>query len=81
MNFISRTSIISRVVMLTLSLNLLSTQALGQYAVGESISQQTRDRVLEYCSNGTGSETLGNLLIPGEDEPTRVLWLSFFASW
>ena len=66
---------------LAIAVSLLSSFAFGQYTVGESISQQTRDRTLTYCANAVGSETIGELLVPGDGEPTRVLWLSFFASW
>lgn len=60
---------------------LSSTAAYGQYIVGETISQTTRERAVAYCAGEPGNETLGNLLIPAEGEPTRVLWLNFFASW
>ncbi len=62
-------------------ITLMSATVSGQYVVGEAISQATKDRVVTYCANGVGSETIGELLVPTSGEPTRVLWLNFFASW
>jgi len=65
-----------------LAMTLVTTPARGQYYdVGATLSQQTLAKTVTYCANGSGSETLGNLLVPGAGESTRVLWLSFFASW
>jgi len=64
---------------LVFGLNL--TMALGQYSVGQTISQSTRDKTVLMCANGSGSSTLGNLLSPAQGEPTRVVWLNFFESW
>jgi len=66
---------------LVLALSLVSSMAFGQYSVGESISQQTKDRTVIFCANELGNETIGELLTPASGEPTRVLWLNFFASW
>jgi len=67
-------------VVITL-VSILSIQAFGQYGVGEILSEQTRGRTIQFCANETGTETIGNLLIPAIGESARVLWLSFFASW
>jgi len=64
---------------LVFGLNL--TLALGQYTVGQTISQSTRDKTVLMCANGSGSSTLGSLLNPAQGEPTRVVWLNFFESW
>ena len=64
-----------------LCLFLIADQGFAQYTVGESLDQQTRDKIVNYCSNESGSEALGSLLVPAQDESTRVVWLSFFASW
>jgi len=63
---------------LVLSLNL--SLAMGQYTVGQTITQSTRDKVVQFCANGSGSSSLGDLLVPAQGEPRRVVWLNFFAS-
>ncbi len=67
-------------IALVMSLNLLGSTALGQYSVGQSISQSTRDKIVSFCANDNGSVSLGSLLEPGQGEFTRVLWLNFFES-
>lgn len=67
---------------LAASLFLITTTAFGQYyAVGENISQETRDYQLQYCANETNPSTLGDLLVPDDGEPIRVLFINLFASW
>ena len=66
---------------LILSIHLLASMAFGQYSVGQSMSQTTRDKVVSYCANDAGNVTLGSLLEPEQGVPTRVVWLNFFASW
>jgi len=56
-------------------------QAEAYYQVGESLSQETLDKVVSYCANGGQDEALSQLLIPGDGQPTRVLLINFFASW
>lgn len=65
--------------LLVVSLNM--SFALGQYSVGQTITQATRDKVVQFCANGSGSSSLGDLLNPAQGEPTRVVWLNFFESW
>jgi len=69
------------VLAVVLSIYLFTSMALGQYNVGETISQTTRDKVVSFCSNGSGSSTLGALLEPEQGVATRVVWLNFFESW
>ncbi|NQV49934.1 MAG: hypothetical protein HQ507_05535 [Candidatus Marinimicrobia bacterium] len=69
------------IVSLALSLNLFISVAFGQYTVGQSISQESRDRLVNFCANGAGTQTVGQLLSPGQGEAVRVLWLNFFESW
>ncbi len=64
-----------------LGLLLISTSAFGQYSVGQSISQASRNHVVDFCANEGGTETIGELLTPAAGEPNRVLWLNFFASY
>ncbi len=68
-------------IFLSLILTMPLTSVYGYYGVGDTIDQQTRNRTVIYCANGSGTETVGSLLNPGAGEPTRVLWFSFFASW
>jgi len=70
-----------RVLMITLILGLNLSLAWGQYSVGQSISETTRGKTVSYCANEMGATTLGDLLQPAVGEPTRVVWLNFFASW
>lgn len=70
-----------RILMITLVLGLNLSLVLGQYSVGQSISQDTRGKAVSFCANENGTTTLGNLLEPATGEPTRVVWLNFFASW
>ena len=69
------------IIALVLSINLFASLALGQYTVGQTISQSTRDKVVSFCANDNGSNSLGNLLVPKQGEATRVVWLNFFESW
>ena len=69
------------IVSLALSLNLFISVAFGQYTVGQSISQESRDRLVNFCANSAGTQTIGQLLSPGQGETVRVLWLNFFESW
>ena len=79
MNFKKVTRLTS--IDLVLSIYLLGTEAYGQYSVGQTISQATRDRVVSFCANDAGDVTLGSLLEPDQGMDTRVVWLNFFASW
>lgn len=63
------------------SLMLLSNQLQAYYNVGDEISQETRERVVEYCANAGENTSFSELLMPGPGETTRVLLLNFFASW
>ena len=67
--------------MTSLGLVLFASSSSAQYSVGQTISQVTRDKVVSYCANGDEDITLGNLLVPGVGEPTRVVFLNFFESW
>ncbi len=67
--------------LLVLGLVVPSSPAFGQYNVGETISQTTRDRQLNFCANGAGRSSLGDMLNPEAGEPTRVLFINFFASY
>jgi hypothetical protein len=69
------------IIALVLSLGVLTTTAFAQYSVGETISQDTRDKIVSFCANDAGSVTLGDLLIPEQGLGTRVVWLNFFESW
>ena len=60
---------------------LISPSLQAYYNVGDQISQTTRDRVIQYCANNSLNMPLGQLLLAGEGEPTRVLLINFFASW
>ncbi len=71
----------SFLIALVISINLFTSLAMGQYSVGQTISQSTRDKLVSFCANDNGSTSLGNLLIPGQGEATRVVWLNFFESW
>ena len=53
----------------------------GQYLVGEALDRQTLDTQLIVCANSAESSTIGGLLIPGEGQTNRVVWISLFASW
>ena len=66
---------------LLFSITMLTSTALAQYSVGQTISQTTRDKVVSYCANDAGDISLGNLLIPEAGVATRVVWLNFFESW
>ena len=79
MNFKKVTRLTS--IALVLSIYLLGTEAYGQYSVGQTISQATRDRVVSFCASDAGDVTLGSLLEPDQGMDTRVVWLNFFASW
>ncbi|MBT3227996.1 MAG: hypothetical protein HOD43_07580 [Candidatus Marinimicrobia bacterium] len=68
-------------IALVLNINLFASMALGQYSVGQTISQTTRDKVVSICANGSGNSTLGTLLEPEQGLATRVVWLNFFESW
>ena len=70
-----------RMVSVAAFLFAITGAGFGQYTVGETLSQQTRDRTVYFCANAVGSETIGDLLVPDTGEPTRVLWINFFASW
>ena len=69
------------IIALVLSINLFASMALGQYTVGQTISQSTSDKVVSFCANDAGNVSLGSLLEPEQGVPTRVVWLNFFASW
>jgi len=66
---------------IVLSFSFFTTASYGQYTVGQSLSQESLDRIVNFCANGAGSQTVGQLLSPGQGETTRVLWLNFFESW
>ncbi|NQV14833.1 hypothetical protein HQ531_05185 [bacterium] len=63
------------------ALLIAKSTVFGQYEVGETINQETRERTVFYCANAEGSEPLGDLLNPAEGELNRVLWINFFGSW
>ncbi len=69
------------VIALILSIYMLTSAAIAQYSVGQTISQTTRDKIVSYCANDAGDVSLGNLLVPEPGNATRVVWLNFFASW
>lgn len=66
-------------LMFIISMNISITY--GQYNVGETINQATRDKVVSVCTNGSGNTTLGELLTPANGQAVRVVWLNFFESW
>jgi len=66
---------------LILSLTLFSSMAFGQYTMGQTIDQSTRDKVVSFCANDAGNTSLENLLVPEQGALNRVLWLNFFESW
>ncbi|MCF7826172.1 MAG: hypothetical protein K9M55_05800 [Candidatus Marinimicrobia bacterium] len=66
---------------LILSLTLLTSMAFGQYTVGQTIDQSTRDKIVSFCANDAGNISLGDLLVPEQGSSNRVLWLNFFESW
>jgi hypothetical protein len=66
---------------IVLSFSFFTSVSYAQYTVGETISQDSRDRVVSFCANGVGTQTVGQLLSPGQGESARVLWLNFFESW
>ncbi len=68
-------------IALSLSIYMLTSAVFAQYSVGQTISQDTRDKVVSYCANDAGNISLGDLLVPESGEPTRVVWLNFFESW
>ncbi len=69
------------ILALVFSIHFLGSVAIGQYSVGQTISQTTRDKVVSFCANDAGNVTLGSLLEPDQGTDTRVVWLNFFASW
>lgn len=74
---------ITRMLILTATVSLVSIPETGlsQYTVGQSLSQSSRDREVSFCANEAGTESIADLLLPAPGEPTRVLWLNFFASY
>ncbi|NQT61934.1 MAG: hypothetical protein HQ556_03150 [Candidatus Marinimicrobia bacterium] len=69
------------ILAMVLSIFMLGTMAYGQYSVGQTISQTTRDKVVSFCANDAGNVTLGSLLVPEQGDANRVVWLNFFESW
>lgn len=69
------------VVVAILGLFMFNSSLWAQYTVGESLNESSLAALVSYCANGSGSETIAELLTPAAGEPTRVLWLNFFESW
>jgi len=67
--------------LLVLIIGMSISNIYGQYNVGETISQATRDKVVSFCTNGSGNITVGELLTPADGQAARVVWLNFFESW
>ncbi|MBT4034414.1 MAG: hypothetical protein HOB84_06405 [Candidatus Marinimicrobia bacterium] len=68
-------------IAMVLNIFMLGSVAFGQYSVGQTITQATRDKVVSFCANDAGNVTLGSLLVPEQGGATRVVWLNFFESW
>ncbi|MBC8375797.1 MAG: hypothetical protein H8E26_07100 [FCB group bacterium] len=69
------------IIAIVLSIFISGTMAYGQYSVGQTISQATRDKVVSFCANDAGNISLGSLLVPEQGDANRVVWLNFFESW
>ncbi len=69
------------IISLAMMIYLFSSVTYGQYTVGQTISQATRDKIVSLCANSSGNVSLGSLLEPEQGMSNRVLWLNFFESW
>ena len=69
---------------LLILIGLLSLSQIGNaqpYNEGETLTDETLDRVISFCSNGPDEMTLRELLVDQNDGSPNAVWLSFFATW
>lgn len=79
MNMFNKGSMLAALSVFVLMTSPASLKA--YYQVGESLTQATLDRVVDYCANGGADEAFSELLVPQQGQATRVLLVNFFSSW